>query len=155
MSAERRQRLGDVEGWLWDPFTTDWEEGFRQLTAYVQAKGHAKVPQSYGTAEGYRLGQWVSLQRTNKDSMSADRRQRLGDVEGWVWDKLAAAWEKGFKALTAYVQAEGHARVPTSCTAEGYPLGQWVSNQRMNKDSMSADRRQRLGDVEGWVWKAV
>ena len=44
-----------------------------------------RVPKPYCTAEGYRLGQWVRVRRTTKDRMSADRRQRLRDVDGWVW----------------------------------------------------------------------
>ena len=66
--------------------TSSWEEGFGQLTAYVQAEGSARVPQTYRTAEGYGLGTWVGLQRFTKDTMSADRRQRLEAVDGWVWD---------------------------------------------------------------------
>ncbi len=38
--------------------------------------------------EGYRLGQWVRVRRTTKNRMSADRRQRLGDVDGWVWNAV-------------------------------------------------------------------
>ena len=62
-----------------------WDEGFVQLTTYVQAEGHARVPQAYRTAEGYRLGTWVNSQRTLKDRMSADRRRRLKALKGWVW----------------------------------------------------------------------
>ena len=87
--------------------------------------------------------------------MSADRRERLEALNGWVWDETVAAWEEGFSHLTAYVQAEGHARVPWSYrTAEGYQLGSWVLKQRGKKDSLSADRWQRLDEVDGWVWNA-
>ena len=68
----------------------DWEDGFAQLTAYVQAEGDARVPRSYRTAEGYPLGQWVTVQRSKKDSMPVDRRQRLEAVDGWVWDVRSA-----------------------------------------------------------------
>ena len=124
LSAERRERLEGVRGWVWDAPAADWEEGFAQLTAYVQAEGSTRVPKSYRTAKGYRLGAWVSKQRRKQDSLSTDRRERLEAVDGWVWDPHAAAWEEGFEALTAYVQAEGSARVPLSYqTAEGYRLG--------------------------------
>ena len=110
---------------------------------------------TYRTAEGYRLGQWVAHQRSTKDSMSADRRQQLEAVDGWMWDANAAAWDEGFAQLTVYVQAEGHARVPSPYrTAEGYRLGQWVGSQRKTKDRLSAERRGRLEALSGWVWKA-
>jgi len=147
-----------VDGWVWDTLAVAWDEGFGCLTAYVQAEGHARVPTSYRTAEGYRLGGWVANQRSKKDSMPADRRQQLGDVDGWVWDArdYDEAWDKGFEHLTAYVQAEGSARVPAKHhTADGYRLGGWVNHQRSTKDSMPADRRQRLEAVDGWVWDAL
>ena len=66
--------------------TSSWEEGFGRLLAYVKAYGNALVPTSYRTAEGYQLGWWVVNQRAKQDSLSADRRQRLEAVDGWVWD---------------------------------------------------------------------
>jgi len=65
--------------------TSSWEEGFSQLTAYVEAEGHARVPASHRTAAGFRLGRWLKFQRTRKDKMSADRRQRMEALPGWVW----------------------------------------------------------------------
>jgi hypothetical protein len=62
-STARRQRLEALDGWVWDADVAAWEEGFIRLTAYLQAEGHARVPASYSTADGYRLGQWVARQR--------------------------------------------------------------------------------------------
>ena len=159
LSADRRQRLEALEGWLWDPHAAAWDEGFVQLTAYVEAEGHARVPQTYCTATGFGLGAWVARQRRDKtkNRLSADRRQRLEALDGWVWDAqdYDAAWDEGFAQLTAYVQAEGHARVPqTYCTATGFGLGAWVRNQRSKHDSLSADRQQRLEALDGWMWDA-
>ena len=136
--------------------TASWEEWIGQLTAYAQAEGHARVPQTYRTEEGYRLGLWVENQRMKKDRLSADRRDRLEAVDGWLWDPFATDWETGFAQLTAYAQAEGHAGVPSSYrTATGYRLGQWASIQRSKQDSLSADRRQRLEEFScalGFSW---
>ena len=70
---------------LWYTTTFNWNN-ISCSSGYVQAEGTARVPQSFRTAEGYRLGQWVGVQRSTKDRMSADRRQRLEAVMGWVWD---------------------------------------------------------------------
>ena len=70
----------------WNMDDAAWEEGFGYLTAYVQAEGHARVPQRHRTADGFRLGAWVAKQRYKKDTLSADRRQRLDAVDGWVWN---------------------------------------------------------------------
>ena len=71
---------------MWSTRDADWEEGFGQLRAYVQAEGTARVSQSYRTGDGYRLGVWVNKQRRTKDSIPADRVQRLERLKGWVWD---------------------------------------------------------------------
>lgn len=82
MSPERCQRL-DALGFVWDPFTAQWEEGIHFLEIFHQREGHCRVPQNH-REQGYRLGQWVGVQRKKKDTMSPERRQRL-DTLGFVW----------------------------------------------------------------------
>jgi hypothetical protein len=64
--------------------------------------------------------------------MSPERRQRL-DGLGFVWDSLEAAWDAGYGQLIIYVKRTGHCRVPQNHMENGFPLGQWVSNQRAKK----------------------
>ena len=129
--------------------TSSWEEGYAHLTAYVQANGSARVPFRYRTADGYWLGAWNNGQRTKKDTLSADRRQRLEAVDGWVWDARAAAWEDGFAHLTAYVEAEGSARVPGAnySTAGVYRLGRWVVMHRVKKGLDACGSPRAIGSV--------
>ena len=149
MPPERRQRL-DALGFVWDPFAADWEEGFSYLQRFHQREGHCRVPATH-REKGYRLGQWVSVQRKSNETMLPERRQRLDDL-GFVWDPLEAQWEEGFRSLVKFHQREGHCRVPQRHREEGYRLGQWVSVQRGSKDTMLPERRQRL-DALGFVWK--
>jgi hypothetical protein len=94
----------------------------------------------------------VSEQRVSKDSMSSERLQRLDEI-GFVWDAREAAWEKGFNYLKIYRDRVGHCRVPkTHKEEDGFELGSWVGVQRVKKDKMSLERRQRLNDL-GFVWK--
>jgi hypothetical protein len=83
MDADRRQRLEQLPGWFWDPFSTRWEDGFSRLKEFSERKGHCRVPQQHKTEDGYRLGQWVGVQRTNKGEMDPERRQRLEQLRGW------------------------------------------------------------------------
>jgi len=149
MPPDRRERL-DALGFGWEVLTAKWEEGFRFLAIFRQREGHCRVPQLH-REQGFRLGQWVGVQRTTRDAMSPDRRARL-DALGFVWNTLAASWEEGFQFLEHYCQREGHCRVPTSHREQGYRLGGWVDAQRQNKDTMLPERRQRL-DALGFVWK--
>ena len=151
MLPERRARL-DMLGFVWDPFTAQWEIGLHFLQIFRQREGHCRVPKSQ-REQGYPLGQWVNNQRQAQDTMPPDRRQRL-DALGFVWDPFAVQWEEGFRSLERYRQDKGDCRVPGDyCDpTSGYRLGSWVNHQRRDRDTMPPERRARL-DALGFVWK--
>lgn len=83
ISDERRRRLDEI-GFDWDPYATDWEEGFAYLKAFRKHEGHCRVPATYKEKNGFRLGQWVRVQRVRMNKVEAERRQRL-DGLGFIW----------------------------------------------------------------------
>ena len=148
MSAERRQRL-DALGFVWDPHESAWEEGFAALKKFQAREGHCRVPDDH--IEGtYNLGTWVGIQRRIEGTMPAERKQRLNAI-GFVWNPLDKAWDDRFAALTAFKVREGHCRVPRGQVEGTIELGTWVSHERHKRDTMSAERKQRL-DALGFVW---
>jgi len=58
--------------------------------------------------------------------------------------------------LMAFVDREGHARVPKGHVEDGVRLAGWVNGQRMDyaRHQLSTDRVARLSAVEGWSWDA-
>ena len=150
MSLGRRRRL-DRLGFVWDPREVDWEEGFKYLKIYKDRTGHCLVPQRH-KENGFSLGAWASRQRQSKDTLSSERRRRLDEL-GFVWGILETNWEEGFKYLETYKQGTNHCNVPKDHKQNEFPLGLWVSEQRVNRDKMSLERRQRLDEV-GFVWDA-
>lgn len=76
---------------------------------------------------------------------------------------IAGIWGRAFsdvegdqeKAKALYIKyREGHCRVKYNFkTEDGYPLGNWVDNQRksIDKNWMTEERRQRLDKIE-FVW---
>ena len=98
----------------------------------------------------FRLGQWMAVQRLNKDKMSSERRQRLDDL-GFVWNALETDWEEGLRYLKIYKGRAGHCRVSQRHKESGFRLGQWVIVQPVNKENMPSERRQRLVEL-GFVW---
>ena len=62
LDADRQHRLQNLPGWTWDPFADKWDEGIRQLLEYIKLHGHTNI-RTNETFEGYRLGQWATLQR--------------------------------------------------------------------------------------------
>jgi superfamily II DNA or RNA helicase/DNA-binding TFAR19-related protein (PDSD5 family) len=154
LSDERKERL-EALGFVWDPYTEQWEEGFRELCAYHQEHGNCDVPKSYITDTGFMLGSWAFRQRGNykNNKLSEERKERL-EALGFVWDGNDHAWEEGFRELCAYHQEHGNCDVPKSyITDTGFMLGSWASRQRhfLRKNKLSEERKERL-DALGFVW---
>ncbi len=155
LDPDRERQLEGVPGWTWEPRDHDWEEGFAYLQQFVEREGDAEVPGSH-REDGYRLGQWVTVQRTayRKGTLDPKRRSRLEALPGWSWDTHEAAWEEGFAYLQRFVEREGRANVPVSHRENGYRLGQWAGVQRQayRHGKLDAGRRRRLERVRGWTW---
>ncbi|BBY41780.1 DEAD/DEAH box helicase [Mycolicibacterium celeriflavum] len=158
LESDRQRRLESLAGWTWDPHDYQWETGFALLVKYVRAHRNARVPRSY-RVDDFNLGWWVSTQRQKfgKGSLDGDRRRRLEAIAGWSWDPFVEQWEEGFAHLADYVGVHGNARVPSGGTYEGFPLGRWVSRQRVahSKGELSTDRTARLESLSGWAWDDI
>ena len=153
LTPDRIERL-DTLGFVWDPMTEQWEQGFRELAAYKEEFGHCFVVFKHVTASGHKLGNWVSSQRSNHDQLPPECIERL-DALGFVWDAITELWEQGFGELVAYKKEFGDCLVVARhVTASGHKLGNWVSNQRAWKDTLTPDRIERL-DALGFVWDAI
>jgi superfamily II DNA or RNA helicase len=156
MQLERKNRLEALAGWSWDAVEELWEEGFLNLFEFVQKEAHSKVPSSFRTPDGFRLGVWVTVQRMKKNRMSQERRNRLASLAGWVWDVLENQWEESLSYLEIFARKEGHCRVSKgSKTPDGKLLGVWVGRQRLQRESLSSDRKKRLEQLPGWSWDTL
>jgi hypothetical protein len=156
LSTEQVTRLESLEGWVWDALEFQWEQGFSYLKKFVEQEGHARVPRNHKTEEGYKLGQWVSGKRSQKEKLTPERITRLESLEGWVWDIAEFQREQGFSYLEVYVEQEGHARVPINYkTEDGYNLGTWVRTNRSNKYRLTPEQIKRLESLDGWVWDVL
>jgi len=155
LNFEKKENLESLSGWTWSVLDAVWEEGFNHLKEYIDKEGSAKVVKTYKTGNGYKLGQWVNVQRSTRNTLTIERTSRLESLNGWVWNTLDAAWEKGFSHLEAYVTKYGDANVLGSYKTEcGYTLGVWVIGQRRKQDKLTPERELRLESLNGWVWNA-
>ena len=158
LDVQRTARLEALPGWSWDPILDQWEKGFDRLLQYVTKENSALVPRKFKSQDGFRLGAWVTNQRSRKRSLGADRIMRLEEQPGWVWDQIVQQWESGYAHVLAFASREGHSSVLRSMkTADGFTIGSWVRVQRRqyHKGKMSAERIARLEALPGWVWKAA
>ncbi len=137
-----------------------WEVMFQHLCEYVEREGHAKVPLSFITSGGLRLGRWVGTQRYcyKQNELSKDRIRALEEMPGWTWDIIESQWTEGYENLKEYSDREGHAKVPNRfITSDGFRLGSWIQNRRneYSKGKLSKDRIRALEEVSGWSWDPI
>ncbi len=82
MNEDQISRLDSI-GFIWEPHTDAWEAGFSALVIFYNREGHTRVHCKH--LEGaFKLGMWVSVQRSNKSKMPDDRLRRL-DALGFIW----------------------------------------------------------------------
>ena len=130
--------------------TPSWEFWYGKLLAYFDANGTVLVPESYRTSDDYKLGFWVSNQRSRRRRLSEEQIERL-DQLGFVWSPNEEAWEQGYRALEDYVEENGSVLVPQRYqNSGGFNLGGWVANQRQVKGKLLEDQIERL-DQLGFV----
>lgn len=109
------------------------------------------LPGKFLTSDGYRLGQWLQVQRSTWTSLTLDRKERLESLPGWVLDVIAEKWETGFRHVRHYVESEGHCKIPKKfLSSDGYRVGQWLQVQRSTWSSLAPDRKDRLRELAGW-----
>lgn len=153
LSLERTAKLEALPNWSWSPQEDAWERGFKLLSDYFTANGNCKFPTSYISEDGFRLGGWVSEQRSTRATLTPERVQRLESLQGWSWKVLDDAWEEGFAHLVQFCETNGHCLVTVKHRLEnGYGLGLWVSHQRLSQKKLTPKRRARLDSLNGWSW---
>ena len=159
LEQDRIDRLEAVPGWTWDARAEIWAEGFQRLREYVAEHGDARVPTSF-VLGGFRLGQWVSVQRVNfnKGNLTEDRKNRLEELPGWSWHAKADLWEDGFHRLQRYVERNGDTLPRQSYVDDdGYRVGSWVNTQRQThaEGCLQPDRVRRLEELSCWSWNSL
>jgi hypothetical protein len=161
MSPDRISRLEAVPGWTWKMLEDSWEEGFQYLLEYVAGKGDARIPTTYVTPSGHKLGAWIDRQRGLRLEKKLDesRESRLDGLPGWSWERRKIAsrnsidWDEAFGRLADYASRNGNAVAPRRYeTSDGFRLGLWVHAQRKSKTSIPAHRRSMLEALPGWGW---
>jgi len=150
-----RQLFEELE----DTLSASWELMYQYAEEYYRRNGHLNVPRRYKTPEGYSLGNWLSTQRKVRagqqyGNLSVEQIVRLNAI-GMVWEnRLELAWERGYQAASTYYQGHGDLLAEKGYISQnGYPLGQWLTNQRTAKvlGKLTSDHEKRLDKI-GMVW---
>ncbi len=160
LASDIIDRLESFEGWVWDTYEANFNEGFKRLEKYVDSYSTSRVPPSYRDQDGFNLGSWVNTRRNNfsKGILSSEQIQRLESLDGWVWNTYEADFDEGIQQLDRFVKENGTAKVsPKYKSEDGYALGSWVKTQRQKYKlgKLSAREIKRFESMTGWAWNYI
>lgn len=155
----RARELEGLPGWSWDPQDDGFEEGLRELHQFAEQRGHTRIPMSYRTDSGFKLGTWAFVRRQDKRNgrLAPTRISALEAVQSWVWTPLDDVFEQGLRELTAFAERHGHLRVPARHReVDGLVLKNWVNNRRTDYKAgrLSAEEIAAIEAVPWWSWNA-
>ncbi|MDC1193434.1 Helicase associated domain protein [Planktomarina temperata] len=150
LSFEQIQALDELQ-FIWDVRNASWNTGFESLRHFFLREGHSN-PRADHTEGDFKLGRWVSKQRSQKNTLSPEQLEKLQQLD-FVWDAREAAWDTMLNHLREYQKENGNCLVPVLYEADGTKLGTWVRNRRKELTTMSPERKQMLDDI-GFIWDA-
>lgn len=129
LSREQIARL-DAIGMVWKTKPEQkWDKGYAEAKAYYEEHGNLKVPASYISPTGYKLGGWIVDQREKgRQKHKPDRWEKL-DAIGMVWVK-PDPWEVRYELAKAYYEENGNLNIPLKYRADGVWLAKWVNEQK-------------------------
>lgn len=160
VSEKHRVRLESIHpSWSWNTKVGAWDDGFDHMRSFVDENDSARVPRGYKCADGYSLYGWVASQRRayGKKALTTEQIRLLEDLHPtWSWNTRVDYPKEGMEALSEFIAARGHARVPFSYRSPGgFTLGSWVSNLRhlYRGGNLDNDLQRRLEKSHPtWSW---
>jgi hypothetical protein len=148
LSFEQIQALDELQ-FIWDVRNVSWNTGFESLRHFFLREGHSN-PRADHIEGDFKLGRWVSKQRSRKPALSSKQFEKLKQLD-FVWDARDAAWSLMFDYLQEYHEENGHCLVPVLYEVDGAKLGTWVRNRRKEVTKMCPKRKQMLDGI-GFIW---
>ncbi|WP_369032768.1 DEAD/DEAH box helicase [Streptomyces adonidis] len=116
--------------------------GLAAALRYRAEHGHLRVSADYEDAYGYRLGSFITGQRTAHQTGALDAAW-IGELEalGMIWDDHEATWQGHLATVEAFHAEHGHLAIPAQL-----PGGQFLVDQRAlaRKDRLTVDRDAQL-----------
>ncbi|NDD59276.1 MAG: hypothetical protein EBZ47_08555, partial [Chlamydiae bacterium] len=140
----------------WNTRDAKWKAGYSELQEFFKLNKHVRVPQKHLTSSGYRLGNWVTNQRANKQNLTPDQKSKLESLEGWLWDTKKSAWDDALNELLLYEKKFKTTLVPFKyISPNNFKLGTWVNKIRSKRKELTLDKINQLEQIPNWVWSVL
>lgn len=137
---------------IWFQLDAAWEVGYEHICEYYRMNGNCRVPSSFVTDDGFKLGIWVANQRTKyrTGKLSDYKIKRLEELS-FEWNSLNIRWESNYAHAKAYFEKHGNLYVANDYVLpNGFKLGQWLATQKADYKKGKLDNKkivflERLG----------
>lgn len=154
LSQERIDKLDSI-GMVWDSFKDySFNRYYAAAREYYAVHGDLMPSADYVSADGVKLGTWISRIRGYKKSgmesayLTPERIEQLEAI-GMRWSKFDFVWEKNYAELKAYHARTGNSAVPSAYVTEsGVRLGVWVRRIRGMKNVLTKEQLSALEAVD-------
>ncbi|MET8630883.1 Helicase associated domain protein [Kitasatospora sp. NPDC004669] len=172
LAPERRAALEEIDPWWCPAWPITWQRTYAVARQWwLEADGRVNwTTLPVDTAfEGEQLGRFVHRVRAEWPDLVEEQRELLMAIGIEEDQELTAAraaaaakprvshayrFQQGLAALAAFVEWEGHARVPRSFkAAEGLSLGAWLNNTKARREKLSPEQLGQLAAL-GVEWAA-
>jgi hypothetical protein len=156
MNYERIKKFEKLTNWKWDVHESNWINAFEFLKEFEKKYHHTRVGKGVKTVDNIDMQSWCTTQRLNKATLQKEKVDLLNSLENWNWDPHDAAWDLGFEELKKFIEINGHSLMTAKFkTDNGFNLGAWVSHQRLNKDSLTQERLEKIQNLPHWSWDVI
>ncbi|MEV8022797.1 Helicase associated domain protein [Streptomyces sp. NPDC086554] len=122
LDADHIARAMDLIAWPSDgaALSAPRRAGLAAAVRYHTEHEHLRVPTDYEDAYGYRLGSFITGQRTayHQDTLTADWIAELETLD-MVWDENEAARQANLATIEAFHAIHGHLAIPAPNPAAG------------------------------------
>ncbi|MEV5427599.1 DEAD/DEAH box helicase [Streptomyces sp. DH1] len=153
LTAQRAAALTALDPWWNPPWPITWQRAYHTARRQIEQEGAAVSS----------AGEWCTDQQKRAHDLHPEQRRLLVSL-GLNAMKAPApragnsalsarerAFERGLAAARAYREREGHLNVPQrhieEIDGEQVRLGQWLSNLRRRRSSLSPQRRAALDEL--------
>ncbi|MFH9405211.1 helicase associated domain-containing protein [Streptomyces sp. NPDC017638] len=161
LSQERVEALEALDVWWNVPWPTQWQRSYYRASDHVVVHG---PPDAAAGFPGTHIlnGEWLYLQCSQYDVLHPEQQRLLADI-GITAEvartarprraSVQARFEAALAHATAYAGEHGHLAVSgKSVRYQGYPLGAWLTSQRIRaRRTPSATKRSlALDAIDPW-----
>lgn len=125
----------------------NWEKNYQAACNFFREHGHLKIPASYITEDGIKLGTWISNLRSwrkngIRTAVFSDWHIKKLDEIGMIWNGNDHIWDRNYSSAKKYYETFGDLMVPKGYVDDdGIRLYEWVNKVRIEY------RKMRSGEI--------